>query len=518
MPSGDNLTKLKVLTNIVQCLIGLLLFSVSFFVLYSVVSSHSLFHDEAVYLTKARSWVEEMPADEFKIYRPIGMATLGWLLLHFDLSEKEIRMVGVFFGALALLSVYLLFKRVANTTVAIVVASIVGTSTLFLKQAPQFLNDIPSSALLFLVLLFIYIYYETAGKSKLIYIVPILAAIAFYIRYGSISSLGIIGILAIVILLPAFTKFENADYEKIKIACGIFAILFLPHIIYSYLELGSLSGILAVSGKAAGREYLGEGLINYILWLPSELGGPVLGFTAITGFIATAVIVLRENLRKKYIGLAWIGSIGISNFILTGLLVHAESRYVFFPVILLSGVGVGASYYLVSYYSKILPFVLMAIVFFTALYGGFVNYRETERFFDRRSVDYYNASYVEASKIILEDSRVLSGGSCVVWSVLFRPAVSWYSRCNTAEINTQSSFKKLVVENPGKSYYSIFFTKLTDLQIDVERARSYGFIPVEIFRSKTLSDSIGQLVVYRLDSENNQKFDLGRDWLIPDNY
>lgn len=307
----------------------LLIFASSLFALYLLASSHTLEWDEAVYLTKARSWIENIPADTFGIYRPIGMPAFGWLFLKFGDTEKISRMFGVIFGALTLVFIFLLFTRIANIWIGLGITFLIASSGLFLRQAPQFLNDIPSAGFLFGTLWLIWTNYETAEKRKSIYFAPFLAALAFYLRYGTVVQLAVIAILTPIALLKKF-KNKNGEFKHFLRAAVIFIFLMAPYFIYSLDTTGSLFGILKRGQEAAGRAYLGEGLVSYIKWLPQELSGPLMGSFTILGIIATFSVLLFKNLRREYEDIVWLGSIGVLSFFVTGLLAHAEARYVFF--------------------------------------------------------------------------------------------------------------------------------------------------------------------------------------------
>lgn len=497
----------------VAFLIPILVFCGTLFILWSIVGSQPIGHDEAVYLTKARSWIEGTPADEFEIYRPIGMAGFGWAFLHFGDSEKFVRLFGVIFGSVAILFVYLFFKRLFNLLIALAVTGIVITSPLFLKEAPLFQNDIPSSGFLIGVLWLIYIYYETAGRSKSIYFVGPLAAVAFYVRYGVASAFGIIGVLSFLILAPKFIKkVNNINYYKLGIALTVSVFLFAPHFIQSFIVEKRLLGILSRSGKAAHRAYLGEGLADYIKWLPNEIGGWVLGITAIIGIVSTLVIIFRKNLRENYISLLWIGSIGLLNFIVTGLLVHAEARYVFFPMVLLSGTGIASVYYLTNSRSKLFANSLMGIFLLSIIYFGVISYKQANSFFRTKEVDPHGIAYAEISKVIHNDSAGTKG--CAIWAITTnRPKISWYSKCNTLQIRDITLFEKDFYINFRKDHYSIVREKLKgEKQIDQEEAKKFGVKLTEIFRTDNLSRVYGgEFIVYRITriySEEEDFFNL----------
>lgn len=482
------------LVKLAYFLIPFFIFCGTLFILGSLVSSQPFGHDESVYLTKARSWIESTPADQFVIYRPIGMVSFGWIFLQFGESEKVVRTFGVIFGAVAILFIYLLFKRMFNAWVAVSVVGVVGASSLFLREASQFFNDIPSSGILIGVLYLLYIHYETAGKSKSIYLAGPLVSLAFYIRYGVATTLTAIGVLSFFILFPKFREKENVSYSKLQTALIFSIFLFIPHLFESYILMKDPLGILSLSGKVAGRKYLGEGLIDYIRWLPSELGGWVFGITAIIGIIVTIIIIFRKDLRQNYVSLLWIGSIGLLNFILTGLLVHAEARYVFFPMILLVGTGIAGTYCWARNLSKITANLLVTFFLLITLYFGVTNYQNVNSFFREREANKTSMAYIEALKIIRKDSSSKNG--CALWLAPFRPTASWYSRCNILTINDVATFEKDIRIHLNEDLYSLVFTKLKESQITQGKSEKYGVILTEIFRANKLS--YGDLIAYRM--------------------
>lgn len=488
-------------------LIPTLIFVCAFLVLGSIVGSQPFGHDESVYLTKARSLISGTPADEFMIYRPIGMAAFGWVFLNFNDSEIFVRFFGVFFGAMSLVFLYLLFKRLFNIYVALFTVITTGTSTLFLQQAPLFQNDIASSGLLFGVLWILYAYYESAGKSRAIYFIGLLAALAFYIRYGVVTALAIVGVLTLLFLAPRFIKKENVDYSKLSVSLIISILLFVPHFIESFIAEGKLLGILTRSGAAAGREYLGEGLISYIKWLPSELGGWIFGIVAMTGIFATVIFLFKKDLRESFPNLLWIGSIGILNFLVTGILVHPEARYIFFPVALLVGVGIASLDYLIRGWSRFATNSSYIIFLVILLTYGATNYLMADSFFRARESDPYAVAYAEVARIIHSDSGNSSG--CVVWTIpTNRPRVSWYSQCSTPKIGDAALFEKDFDTYLRKNHYSLVRASLPESQINKDSEEKYKIQLTEIYRTTNLSKLYGgDLIVYRISRKNTEEED-----------
>lgn len=467
----------------------------TFFTLFSLERSQPFVYDEAVYLTKARAWQINSPADEFKIYRPIGMPVIGRALLEFGNSETYLRFFGVFFGACTILLLYLIFTRIFGWLVGLSVSLVTASSSLFLHNAPQFLNDVPSSGLLFGSLIAIWIWHDSKGSSNWIYLFGPFSAAAFYLRYGASSTLTLIAAVSIFIFWNSARR-ELKDLEK-TVFSGIFSVLlFAPHFIESVLVTHDVLGILKRSGGAAGREYLGEGLLTYIRWLPHDLGGWLFGPLAIFGILATFYLLFRKNWTEQHRGLVWVGLIGASNLILTGVLVHAESQYVFFPVTLLCGAGIASIFLTLSKFSW--SKLLLAGLFLAAsIISGYKNYHDTNEILGNNGSSVRNF-YVDAASAIRNDAGV--GKGCAIWSASSSPELSWYSGCHTLPIDTKDVFVKDFLTNFRRPCYSVVFSKLGEKQLDENVAKEFGIELSEIFRAKT-SQSLGDVVVYKLTDQ-----------------
>lgn len=472
------------------------LMGATFFALWSLLSTQPFGHDEAVYLAKARSWIDGSPANEFGVYRPIGMAAFGWFFLQFGDTESTVRIFGALFSALGIGIIFLFFKRLANVWAALAVAVVVATSTLFLREAPQFLNDIPSSILLIASMWIIFVHFLSAGKSNIIYLAAPVAALAFYLRYGVVMAFLVIAGVSYLVLLPRFLKKDGVDFTRLGKTVLLFAALLVPHILHSIVTTQSFFGILRLGEDIAGRKYLGEGLVTYLEWLPGQLGGWVLEGAAILGILATLVILFIPKLRRAHGALLWTGSIGLYTFFLTGLLVHAEARYVFFPLVLLAGTGILSIYYFFEQWSKMAAHAAMAIVVLGSLYAGSAHYRETELFYAGKETDVYRLAYLEAADALKADS---GSNGCSLWAITtYRPALAWYSKCNTYSVTTKARFERDRAFNPEKKMYSIVLTKVSGGQLDAEIATEFGASLSEVFRSSN-SGYRGDLIVYRID-------------------
>ncbi len=500
----------KVLAKILDLLIPVAVFCIALIIVGSLVSSRPFGHDESVYLTKARSWLEGTPADQYVIYRPLGMVSAGWVLLHLGNSEIIIRSFGVVFGAITLLFIYLLFKKMFNRWVALGITTVVGTSTVFLREASQFFNDIPASGLLIGILLLLYIYYETAGKSKSVYFIALLSAFAFYLRYEVAPTLVVIGFLSLLILLPKFKQKTNASFTKLQTTLIVSIFLLIPHFLQSYIWTKDPFGILGLAGEVAGRKYIGDGLVDYIKWLPSETGGWVMGVTAILGIIATFTILARKKTLQNQENLLWLGGIGLLSFIIIGLTADAEPRHIFFSMTLLSGVGIASVYSLVKEKTKFLANLLITLLITNAVLSGVFHFEKTDSFFKELESDPYTLAFSEASNAISSDSASMNG--CAIWSPVYRPTLSWYTKCNILPIGDEDRFERDYLVNSGKPYYSVVLTKLQESQISQNEAIKFNVDLTEVFRTNNLSKSSrGDLVVYRIT--RTDEIGQGNDWI-----
>ena len=462
--------------------------------LTSLVGSHILGHDESVYATKARSWIDGTSADQFEIYRPIAMPVAGWIMLQFSDSEKTLRYVGVIFGTFLPLCVYLLFRRTFNFLIAIAAVMVLVTSPLFLRQAPLLLNDIPSTALLALVVFLLYVHYESGGRGRSIYAVAPLAALAFYIRYAAITPLAVTAASTHLLLFQQFLKKPGVEFKKLGLTLLATFALFVPHFIYSVMATGSLFGVLSRAGRAANRAYVGDGLLQYILWLPDELGGWAIGLSAMAGGLITLFFWMNKRYRAGYRTLAWIGTIGLVTFLVTGLLTHAEPRYILFPLVLLSGVGIAGLYYIIASRSQIVADIVMLAIIAAVSIQGYMDYRATYAFFRAEETARHNVEFLRALDVVRKENP---GGACMIWTAISRPRVSWYTRCSVSGLgNDPAKFVEEFAQHTGEPNYSIVYTLSRSPQISLDSAGEFGLTLSELFRAYDLPN--GDLIVYRI--------------------
>ena len=465
----------------------------TFIALYPITGSHIMGADESVYASEARAWIDGSPADQFEIYRPIAMPVFGYITMQFSDDERAFRIVGVIFGAITPVIIFLLFWRLSGIVPALLTSLVVVLSPLFLRQAPLYLNDIPSAALLLAVLLVLYVHYETRGKSTLIYFAAPLAALAFYMRYAAATPLALVAIISYALLLPRFARSPVSDFSHLLKTGILAAVLFAPHVIHSLIATHEVIGILRLAGKAAHRVYVGEGLLQYISWIPGKLGGIPLEIAFLGGVIVMIALMVSRRMREQNLGLTWAGSIGLASFILTGLLTHAEPRYVFFPLTLLAGTGIGGLYALTLARSQTLAYSVAAGLAVVLMIVGTADYREQYAFYRNEEIAPHNVAYMQALAVI----RNASGGNgCEIWTQMNRPRASWYTKCHLFKVVDRETFHADASIHQDVFSYSIVGTRIPEEQITPENAAQYGVELTEIFRRSDLP--VGDLIVYKL--------------------
>jgi 4-amino-4-deoxy-L-arabinose transferase-like glycosyltransferase len=411
----------------------------------SLVSFGPLGHDESVYALKARSWSEGTPDTGYRIYRPVGMAVVAWTILQVSDEEAALRLFGVVSAVAAVVLVWRLGRRTFAPATGLLAAALVGIAASWLRRAPEFLNDLAATSLLLGILLLLWRHFEDAEANRwMVVLAAPLGAAAFYLRYGAVSTLVIIASVGMVLW------WQRLRGSWIQISVTALAVLAMvaPHLSFSIDQTGSPTGVLERASEAAGREYLGEGLVDYAAWFPVRLGGP---FAGIAMFLALGAIVVHlygrmrgDRLDRTGRAVVFLGLIGIAQIVVSGLFVHAEERYVFLGVALLTLVG---CHVVVSTYRRFVGrrSVLVAAIVLVGL-ALVVN---------AVAVRANLADLANEREVIVAASneiRAAAGeGDCTVLTT-YTPQITWYSRCESLLITeeTAESGRLLVLFEHGK--------------------------------------------------------------------
>ena len=450
-----------------------------------LVSNIPLGHDESVYALKARAWIEATPASGFGIHRPVGMAVIAASILKLSNSVLALRLGGAVASLLALVAMFRLGVATRRKAASIITIVAFAAGQPYLRRAPEFLNDMATSGLLIGVLVVVWRVSEGHDRTFPLWVASVLSAAAFYLRYGS-------AVVVVIIVAVAGLMFRSQVREQarsVAIAAMVLATLIVPHLVYSLSATGSLLGVLKFSSEAAGRDYLGDGLVRYIAWFPAKLTGAALAVVMLVGVVHT---FHRRRFNDTHDRLdRFIVSVSLLSGIAVGITVHGELRYVFLNVLLLSFVGWSSLLRHAHSWSddmRRFSSVALAAVLLVSLGTGVFEARiRADKIADDRAVLTMVAGVVE------------SGDSCVIIAS-YVPQLTWMSRCVTITFDSavQDAF---VPRLSGPSYLVTFENGKRQPEGEYLATLLQRFTVVSVEPIQSLTDRIGDATVYRIEEQ-----------------
>ncbi|HEX2194614.1 MAG TPA: hypothetical protein VHK63_06640, partial [Candidatus Limnocylindria bacterium] len=379
--------------------------------------------DESAYASTTRHWLQGGPATAWGPSRPPVLSVLGALPIAFGTEEWQFRLIGLAFGLLLVTATWLLGRTVAGpvggATAGVLSALLVAAAPSINVDAGLFLTDVPSAALIVLLLALVWRSFEAASPPgwQILGLAP-LAALAFYVRYGSIVPLSLI-LLAVPLVWPARVV---AARRQLGGTLALFGLLLLPHAVFATLQRGSPLGIvLAAQGGAAGA-YPGAGLVQYLAWLPAELVGLVPGMVAVLGLVVgarqLAFVARRRAWDARGRAYALLVGPAVAHAVLLGLVALPQQRYVFLPMVLLVVAGCLALAHAASERGSAGRAAAAGMVAL-AWNGISMPVRAEAR-----------TAFTEWERQAGALIRRLGGGSCSVLASDY-PQITWYSACPT---------------------------------------------------------------------------------------
>ncbi len=256
-----------------------------FLILPLVLDGGTLGHDESAYGVKAKSWLEGTPDTGWSPHRATGMSVYGYLVLAVGGAEGGLRLIGLA-GLLAMIvGVWVLGNKMANPRVASLAAIGIVAGPAILRRSTEYLSDVPSAALL--VFGMVIVWREFAMRDlptfRLLWFLP-LAWTAFYLRYQSLLSLGLIAVVTLILWWPKV----KARPGPLATLVVVGALGLIPHALEAVGFEGTPWAIIAYTSGIAERAYVGEGLVDYakmMAWPLAGFVGPVASIAALGGFI-----------------------------------------------------------------------------------------------------------------------------------------------------------------------------------------------------------------------------------------
>lgn len=390
----------------------------------SILDGGALGHDESAYALKARAWVDGTPDTGWQLHRAPLNSLLAVPIVLFTESEVAFRLLGAVLALVSLVGVGLVGSRLGGRWAAAVAVATVGSSHPFLRRGSEFLTDVPSAGLLLLIIWIVLTVVSDPDRysRRVIWLAPLVAG-AFYMRYQ--SALAIVGIvLAVSIVWPRIVARLRKPIAR---AVGLTVLLLVPHLIWATSVSGRPWGVVLQTGEAGGRQFLGEGLVDYFRMFPIDLVGPVGALVAVTGigWVVWKTITRLSGTRSPDGDVAlFIGIVVVVAVVPLGLISHGEPRFVFFSMWLLIAVGSSAVVSLTLRLNS--PYGAVALVAAATLWLPL--FTETVRRVDANAEargDTF-AVVADASNTIEADGS----GTCAILTT-YQPQVTWYSTCST---------------------------------------------------------------------------------------
>jgi hypothetical protein len=397
--------------------------------------------DEAVYASKARSLVSDIPAAHWAEYRPPVMPLLGVLAAPWDFSEHSLRAITLVLGLVTLVLVWALARQVWGRVAGVIaLAAVVGAPVVH-GEIPQFHNDLASSGVLIALMLVLWDQFERrpAPTALLLAVAPIAAA-AFYLRYGTVLSILVIG--GVSVLLWGSRMRRHIRLVGATLVIGL--LLAVPHWILAIESTGSPVGILFRATEVTTLDRPEDAFRQYLQWIPSRLAGPIACVVLLLG-VLHAIVLAVQALRRRAVSSelrrhVWILGTALGSAALIVVASHAEPRYGLFPLTLGIVAGAGAIASLLASIRKGLIFgrrsslvarasliAVMAILVLVAV-------RAAERDV-RRSLRGEPAWYwTRVGALIAADAD----GPCRVIASS-PPLVGWYSACEVERLDAPES-------------------------------------------------------------------------------
>jgi hypothetical protein len=385
-----------------------------------IVDGGSFGHDEAAYALKAQSWLSGTPDSGWGLHRGLGLSWYAYPILQAGGDETGLRTIGLLGTIVSACAVWRLGVLTSGATIGGISALVLIASPSLLRRGTEFLSDIPSAALLVLIVAILWRQLEIRGQSSLhlLWIAPIALA-AFYIRYQSILSLVMIALVAAGI----WWKDLKANPTPVVWLWGIGALGLIPHFMFASRVTGSPWGIITGTTGGAVRAYFGEGLVDYLRYSPWALAGYVGIPVVILAFWWSAKVWTQGNRESRLARILIIPA--LLQILVLGVLSHGEPRFIFFPVFLITIAGVNGAILLSRRLRPAKKHALVAVGLLLLVGGIAASTGSVRRSVEGRSLN--NESVMVASELIEDRSDAASCG--VLTSYL--PQVTFYSGCET---------------------------------------------------------------------------------------
>jgi 4-amino-4-deoxy-L-arabinose transferase-like glycosyltransferase len=403
----------------------------------TIANLGQLGYDEAVYASKARSYVSDVAVDWWRPYRPPGLPTVGALAGLAGFSDLAVRAVTLVGGLATLALVWLVTRQLWDSRAALFALLGAIGAPVVIGELPLFHNDLASAGLLLLLMWILWDQFETRpAPTRMLLLASVVAAAAFYTRYGIVA--GIVGIGLTVPLLWARRLWAHARLVGATALLGV--ALLLPHLVYAASATGSPLGIMRAARNVADSTGPLVAFRSYVSAVLPRLFGPIpliLALAAGAYAVAAAFVVATrregvDHLRRQL----WLLLPAAISAGLTVLVSHAESRYMLFPLILVIISGSGAVSVAISLLVQARPLqgraaavgilCTVAVAIVLAAYSGRAAVARAS------DADGLPIAWKAAGERIEADAN----GPCRVIAAV-RPLIGWYTTCEIISMRNQ---------------------------------------------------------------------------------
>lgn len=396
----------------------------------NLLAGPPLGHDEAMFSLIARG--HEMPF----LYRSRGVTTVAELGVALGGADWQMRLASTGIGASIVLAVFAAGRAIGGARTGAWAAAVIAGGHQMAWRSAELLGDLPAAAGIVagVAVLAAELPREAGPRWRIVLAAPAFAA-AFYFRYGSAPVIALAGAGAAVLWWRVLLR--PAAALRALAAAALFALLLVPHAVHSLRETGALLGVLRFASGVPHRAYYGEGLVTYLTSNPFHYYGALVAPLMLAGLVGLAGLA-RERRRAPWF-LAWVA---LGQLLLLGLQSHAQPRYVFAAVALLTVLGVEAVQRHARRARPAGPRLALALVAATWLGCLIACVVRNTRIAERRTTITLAAAAIRAD---------VSGASCVAFSDTVHYILEWYARCEAVD----SAGKATAALEPGREHYFV---------------------------------------------------------------
>jgi hypothetical protein len=338
---------------------------------------------------------------------------------------------------------WVLGSKVGGKAVGPLAAVALVSSPVLLRRSTEYLSDVPSAALLVACMIFIWKQFAERDEPGygLLWILPFAWA-AFYIRYQSALSFALIAVTVAVL----FWDEVKAGSRPILVTGLVGFVGLIPHFVFATSETGSPLGILLFTADVSGRQFYGEGLIDYALMLGWPLAafiGPLAALFCVWWMISG----WKESSQRVRCLFLMIPALG--QVVTLGVLSHGEARFIFFPLALILIGGVTGFLWVSSRWRHDLRAALtvgLAVLLLgsLAMSGSYVRRAVAGRILGTEPVE-----------MSAELIRETSGDSDCGVMTSYLPQVTYYSACFTTPFRTHLDGEEALSRVEGEELFML---------------------------------------------------------------